>query len=324
MSSAAKDSVDPRWRSGRSPATPDRLRERKVPHFNPLCNTFVGIRPTSLESGTASWCTKSLQIGRVSGWEESRRAPEPGPHDRVHRPAFARSLALPQPAGRTLRRHASRRAARAPRPPSLLVAGCGSGAASGGDDPAGAVPADAAIYVDATRAPGGRAARRRAGGRGQGAAHLRPAGQDRRARQEDVRGVRGPQARLRARHRAVAGREGRAVGRAHQRRGGLPRRADRARRPTRTPRRRRSTAPSRAARRRSASAATRASTTRRSTESAAGLVEDFVGDRHRGGVQAHDRRGQGRRARGRRPLPQGRSTPSRTTGSAPSTSTSGR
>ena len=39
-------SVDPRWRSGRSPATPDRLRIGKVPHFVPLCNTNRDLRPT--------------------------------------------------------------------------------------------------------------------------------------------------------------------------------------------------------------------------------------------------------------------------------------
>ena len=38
---------------------------------------------------------------------------------------------------------------------SLAVAGCGSGAASGGEDPASAVPANAAIYVDATVRPDG-------------------------------------------------------------------------------------------------------------------------------------------------------------------------
>src|SRR5215217_8981701 len=38
---------------------------------------------------------------------------------------------------------------------SLAAAGCGSGAASGGDDPASAVPANAAIYVDATVRPDG-------------------------------------------------------------------------------------------------------------------------------------------------------------------------
>src|SRR5215210_3568870 len=38
---------------------------------------------------------------------------------------------------------------------SLAAAGCGSGAASGGEDPASAVPANAAIYVDATVRPDG-------------------------------------------------------------------------------------------------------------------------------------------------------------------------
>jgi hypothetical protein len=47
----AKGSVDPGWRSGRSPATPDRLRECNVPHTVPLCNTNIVICPTRLESG---------------------------------------------------------------------------------------------------------------------------------------------------------------------------------------------------------------------------------------------------------------------------------
>ena len=47
----AKGSVDPGWRSGRSPATPDRLRECNVPHTVPLCNTNIAICPTGLESG---------------------------------------------------------------------------------------------------------------------------------------------------------------------------------------------------------------------------------------------------------------------------------
>ena len=38
---------------------------------------------------------------------------------------------------------------------SVAVAGCGSGSTSGGDDPASAVPASAAIYVDATVRPDG-------------------------------------------------------------------------------------------------------------------------------------------------------------------------
>src|ERR1700741_2190272 len=42
-------SVDPGWRGGRSPATPDRLREWNVPHYAPLCNTFLVICPTELE-----------------------------------------------------------------------------------------------------------------------------------------------------------------------------------------------------------------------------------------------------------------------------------
>ena len=41
--------VDPRWRSGRSPATPTGCSSGKLPHNVPLCNTIVVIRPTNLE-----------------------------------------------------------------------------------------------------------------------------------------------------------------------------------------------------------------------------------------------------------------------------------
>src|SRR5918994_521245 len=44
-------SVDPGWRSGRSPATRDRLRSWNVPHSAPLCNTILVIRPTEVERG---------------------------------------------------------------------------------------------------------------------------------------------------------------------------------------------------------------------------------------------------------------------------------
>ena len=66
-----RGSVDPRWRSGRSPATPDRLRERKVPHFLPLCNTIVVICPTFLELWLSDGM-KSLQIRGVARWDGSR------------------------------------------------------------------------------------------------------------------------------------------------------------------------------------------------------------------------------------------------------------
>src|SRR3954454_252261 len=59
-----RKSVDPRWRSGRSPATPDRLRERNVPHFVILCNTIVVSCPTFLEG-----CQLFAANGPFSGWE---------------------------------------------------------------------------------------------------------------------------------------------------------------------------------------------------------------------------------------------------------------
>src|SRR5215208_939318 len=77
MSSDAKGSVDPRWRSGRSPATPDRLRGLNVPHSNPLCNTIVVTYPTFLEVGL--WRRgKYLQIGGVVKWVGGGKRPHRG------------------------------------------------------------------------------------------------------------------------------------------------------------------------------------------------------------------------------------------------------
>ena len=122
-----------------------------------------------------------------------------------------------------------------------------------------------------------------------------PQAQDRRAGGEGVRRVRRPEGRLRARRRAVARREGRALGR--RRRGNaeerLPRRARRDGRPTRTRRRRRSTAPSRAATRRFSERELRGRRLPGSTTTAtrSAVVEGFAVFGTRGGVQAIDRRG---------------------------------
>src|SRR3954467_7522647 len=59
----AKESVDPRWRMGRSPATPDRLRNSKVPHFLPLRNTIIAIRPTGRESDLRERAHSALRRG---------------------------------------------------------------------------------------------------------------------------------------------------------------------------------------------------------------------------------------------------------------------
>src|SRR5919199_621749 len=93
---SGEGSVDPRWRSGRSPATPDRLRSGNVPHIAPLCNTHVVICPTRLERdarlGTVSVCLQGLccalggrdaaaaRAGRVAGARPARvLAPEVPP-----------------------------------------------------------------------------------------------------------------------------------------------------------------------------------------------------------------------------------------------------
>src|SRR3954462_5592709 len=80
---AARESVDPRWRSGRSPATPDRLRNVKVPHFPPLCNTEPvqhDTRPVRLPLHAPKTAVKSVVPGALAERGSSRR----GMHGRVH------------------------------------------------------------------------------------------------------------------------------------------------------------------------------------------------------------------------------------------------
>src|SRR5215212_10131278 len=59
-----KWSVDPGWRSGRSPATPERLRTVKVPHIVPLCNTEPASVPTLSFFGRG----RSGEIQRLQGF----------------------------------------------------------------------------------------------------------------------------------------------------------------------------------------------------------------------------------------------------------------
>src|SRR4051812_39666182 len=91
MSSGEGGSVDPGWRSGRSPATRDRLRERNVPHIAPLCNTDIDFHPTSLESGHYP----NLKVARLQGIRRwggfVRNAPTSAP--RVADEPSARGLA---------------------------------------------------------------------------------------------------------------------------------------------------------------------------------------------------------------------------------------
>ena len=88
MSDAAKEcSVDPGWRSGRSPATRDRLRKWNVPHFVPLCNTNIAICPTRLESGhfADAFSTGFQRFrGWDGGWAIGCRAARPVAGRRLH------------------------------------------------------------------------------------------------------------------------------------------------------------------------------------------------------------------------------------------------
>src|SRR5215213_3792006 len=147
-----RGSVDPRWRSGRSPATPDRLRESKVPHFLPLCNTVVVIRPTFPEPGCLL-DRKSPQIGGVLRWGAGR-SPGSSARRSTCTAASCRGSCAEERGAPTLR-GMPRAVLLALVFVALLVAGCGGGSASGGHDPASAVPRDAAIYLDATVRPDG-------------------------------------------------------------------------------------------------------------------------------------------------------------------------
>src|SRR4051794_9125703 len=169
MSSGEGGSVDPGWRSGRSPATRDRLRECNVPHTVPLCNTNNVICPTRLESGHPSdpkWaCLRRLR--GLGGFMRGTGAPA-GP---VALSLFARRLAGYRGTDVALwdrvgYARISPHSHRKDPPPMLraaslaalsllaaLVVACGGGAASGEADPASAVPGDAMFYSEVAIKP---------------------------------------------------------------------------------------------------------------------------------------------------------------------------
>src|SRR4051794_36664267 len=100
---AARESVDPRWRSGRSPATPDRLRNVKVPHFPPLCNTEPvqhDTRPDRLLPRTPEIPAEAL-VPEPFGTGGSSRS---GVHGRVHRTDLQARLRPRSPAWASERR----------------------------------------------------------------------------------------------------------------------------------------------------------------------------------------------------------------------------
>ena len=321
MSSVRRGSVDPRWRSGRSPATPDRLRERKVPHFNPLCNTIVVIRPTFLERSPSSG-TKSLQISGVAGWGDRGSGGRCGRRtaciardlQRFLRSGGCRPYASAMPRAVAPRSHlpvpprSPAAAARARRAVTIRRAPCRRTPPSTSTR---RVRPEGDLREDALAAAG------------KVLRTLGPAGRDRRAGRAGVRRVRGPEARLREGHRAVARREGRDLGGAASGeddfRGAVVATAtdeeeaqaaiDRARRGQRQDLQR---------------AHLRGRRLPGSTDERRRHRRGLRGVRHRGRVQADHRRGQGRRRWTPTTATAGDRTGSRTTGSARSTSTSRR
>ena len=87
-------SVDPGWRSGRSPATRERLRTGKVPHFAPLCNTEPALRPTLASSSFAD--RKVAVFAGISSWD-GIRADRRRPARAAAVAASARAIAFARP-----------------------------------------------------------------------------------------------------------------------------------------------------------------------------------------------------------------------------------
>ncbi len=107
---------------------------------------------------------------------------------------------------------------------SLIAAGCGAGTSAGGDDPASAVPAKAAFYVDATVRPEGDLREDALAAAGKVLRTSDPQAKIDELVEPGVRRDRGPEVRLREGRRALARREGRHLGQLLDRRGRLPRR----------------------------------------------------------------------------------------------------
>ena len=207
MSSGRRgSSVDPGWRSGRSPATRDRLREWNVPHTAPLCNTNIDFRPTSLESGHLA-DPEVAHLQAIRGWADpcARRA---NLQDRLQPRPFARRLAGYRPphvacVGPRGRHAAALRNSQGKDPPPMLraaslaalsllaalVVGCGGGAASGDADPASAVPANALLYAEVAIQPEGDLREDALDAAGKVLQHRGPGGQAPRVPRQGVRRV---------------------------------------------------------------------------------------------------------------------------------------
>src|SRR5215212_4323414 len=163
-------SVDPRWRSGRSPATPDRLRDWIVPHYVPLCNTIVVGSPTKLERcevygserpGLQEVCREAVgrcacvvAAGRVADRRVAARIAgfRGSAYDSWGR-VGGRTASSTKGLARMLRRFLLLSPALVA---AVVLSACGSGGAgSGGADPAAAVPRGVAFYAEVVLRPDG-------------------------------------------------------------------------------------------------------------------------------------------------------------------------
>ena len=254
--------VDPRWRSGRSPATPDRLfRGERYPTLSHSATQLSSFVPQTLSVVRSRTRFPCKSCGFLGGWGEdpnAARCAQDGVQDDRVAPRIAvrwwpslrssdaptRILTLPcllliAVAARRLRRRRRRRRRRS---------------REGG-------PGRHGHLLRGRRAPRGRPARRRARRRRQGAAHRRPGGEDPRA--ASTRRSRSPTTRTRATRRTSSPGSARRPACGSPASTATSRATSRSSRP-RTPRRRRrrSTRASRTRAARSSSAPTRASTTR--------------------------------------------------------------
>ena len=315
--------VDPRWRSGRSPATPDRLCLRDS---TPLCPTLQHNYRRSSHHARPEFGSGHVfpATERVPRWVAAVVAGARRAAGRRANDAPARRIAVrwPPPVA----------SVRCPEPrllalPALLfalvLAACGGGGGAAGAEPASAVPAGTAIYFEGVVRPEGDqredvldAARK----------VLRTDDPERKLRELIDKGLADSDADqddVRGRHRAVAGREGRRVGRRRRpeeaglrrdRRGQGHRGGAGGDRQGRQVRRRQGQGALLLRRRLPGGRRRRGGRDRRR----------LLHGRHRGRVQAHGQ-GAGRRLARRVQEVQGaRSTGSTTTGSGSSTSTSSR
>src|SRR5215210_3922131 len=146
--------VDPRWRSGRSPATPDRLCKRECTPQRPTLQhkSHLSSHHGGIESGRGPVFPANVRVSRwVGGAVAAAQRPQDGVQTaRVHVELQFAGLA------RSLRRRPRTRLLALP---SLLLAvalgACGGAGGASDADPATAVPAGVAMYFDGVVRPEG-------------------------------------------------------------------------------------------------------------------------------------------------------------------------